>query len=66
MAGIKPCFYIKEGKTRQEVAKIIAADTKIRALVLGAASSSSNPLVSYFTGKGLSELTVPLVIVPKT
>lgn len=62
--GQRPAFYIKEGKTRQEVAEIIAQDPTIRALVLGASSTNANPLISYFTGKGLSELNVPLVIVP--
>ncbi|MEM7650828.1 MAG: universal stress protein [Pseudomonadota bacterium] len=61
-----PAFYIKEGKTREELMNIISTDTTIRALVLGAAASSSNPLISYFTGKGLSDLKVPLVIVPES
>ncbi len=62
--GQRASFYIKEGKTRQEVVEIIGQDETIRALVLGASSTNSNPLISYFTGKGLSELRVPLVIVP--
>jgi len=64
MSGLISAFYIKEGKTPQEIVKILNTDTTIRALVLGAAASSSNPLISYFTGKGLSSLKVPLVIVP--
>ncbi len=64
IAGIIPAFYIKEGKTRQQVVEVINTDKTLRALVLGAASSSTNPLISYFTGKGLSHLRVPLVVVP--
>ncbi len=64
--GQRPAFYIKEGKTRQEVAQIIAEDKTIRALVLGASATNANPLISYFTGKGLYELNVPLVIVPES
>ncbi|MCB9983228.1 MAG: universal stress protein [Rhodospirillales bacterium] len=58
-------FYIKEGKTFRGVSQILNTDPMIRALVLGASSVSSNPLISYFTGKGLSELRVPLLIVPE-
>ena len=63
-SGLYTGFYIKEGKTRQEIMDVLNTDKTIRALVLGASSTNSNPLVSYFTGKGLSELRLPLVIVP--
>ncbi len=63
--GEYPAFYIKEGVTRKEVAEIIAEDKTIRALVLGASANNSNPLITYFTGKGLYELKVPLVVVPE-
>lgn len=66
MSGLIPAIYIKEGKTRQQIVDILSTDRTIRALVLGAAASSSNPLISYFTGKGLADLRVPLVIVPET
>lgn len=66
MSGLIPAFYIKEGKTRQQVMEILNTDNTIRALVLGAAANSSNPLISYFTGKGLSDLKVTLVIVPES
>ena len=65
MSGLMPGFYIREGKTREEVSKVLNTDPTIRALVLGASPSSSNPLISHFTGKGLAELHVPLVIVPE-
>lgn len=65
MSGLIPGIYIKEGKTRQEVMTILNTDMTIRALVLGAAASSTNPLISFFTGKGLADLRVPLVIVPE-
>jgi hypothetical protein len=64
MSGLMPAFYIREGKTRQQVAEIVSTDKTLRVLVLGAASSSTNPLISYFTGKGLPYLRVPLLIVP--
>ena len=41
-------------------------DLSITKLILGGSvqSKSPGPLVSYFTGKGLSKLRVPLTIVP--
>ena len=66
LSGQIPALYVREGKVRQEVMNILATDDTIRALVLGATGSSSNPLISYFTGKGLADLKVPLVIVPET
>ena len=65
LSGEIPGLYIKEGKIRQEVMNIFATDQSIRALVLGASGSSSNPLISYFSGKGLADLKVPLLIVPE-
>ena len=64
-SGLIPGFYIKEGKRYDEIMELVNTDPSIRTLVLGAAASSSNPLISYFTGKGLSELRVPLLIVPE-
>ncbi len=64
MCGERAAFYIKEGKTHQEVASLLKQDKSLRALVLGAASSRRNPLITYFTGKGLAELNVTLLIVP--
>lgn len=65
LSGTVSSFYIKEGKTYREVARILNTDRTIRKLVLGASSVSSNPLISYFTGKGLNDLRVPLLIVPE-
>ena len=63
MCGLIPSFYVREGDTRQQVLDILTTDTTIRALVLGV--SKNNALISYLTGRGLSDLTVPLVIVPE-
>lgn len=64
MSGQIPVLYIEEGQKREVIMATIAGDPQIKMLVLGAGSQSSNPLVSYFTGKGLAELRVPLLVVP--
>jgi hypothetical protein len=47
------------------ITEVLARDHSIRRLVLGAGvGGTPGPLVSYFTGKGLSQLPVPLTIVP--
>jgi hypothetical protein len=66
LCGQLSAIYIVEGHTRDTIIHVLNVDPNIRMLVLGAGTASSNPLVSYFTGKGLSALRVPLLIVPDT
>lgn len=64
--GLRPCLYLREGDRIDALVDAINEDTNIRALILGAgtAASGPGPMVSYFTGKGISRLRVPLVLVP--
>lgn len=64
--GVVPLFYIAEGGRVDEIITIIDEDDDIEALVLAgnADGGTSGKLVSYFSGKGLPRLRVPLVIVP--
>ncbi len=64
--GKIPMVCIEEGDRSDFIIKTIDDNKNIAALVLASASGSSNPgpLVSYFSGKGLSRLTVPLLIIP--
>lgn len=64
MSGQRPAIYIREGKTREAILSVLDSDPLIKMLVLGAGTQSSNPLVSFFTGKGLASLRVPLLVVP--
>ncbi len=66
MTGQPPTIHIREGKSREELAKLIAEDRSISVLVLGSASGSDGPgpLVTAFAGKFGSQLRVPLTIVP--
>ncbi len=65
MNGGQPAiYYMKEGKPREAILEVLNEDPYIKMLVLGAGTESSNPLVSYFTRKGLRALRVPLLVVP--
>ena len=64
--GHFPMLCIEEGVKSDTIIDIIDRYSNISALILAADSTSNKPgpLVSYFTGKGLSRLKVPLFIVP--
>lgn len=65
--GKIPMVSIEEGGDRSDfILKTIEKNKNIVALVLASAAGSSNPgpLVTYFSGKGLSKLPVPLLVVP--
>lgn len=61
-----PMICIEEGDKVDTILKIVSENSNISALILGASTNVKNPgpLVSYFSGKGLSQLTVPLLLVP--
>lgn len=65
MTGQPPSIYIREGKSRDELVKLLNEDRSICVLVLGAASTGEGPgpLVTAFTRAG-SGLRIPLTIVP--
>lgn len=64
--GQPPTIHIREGKSRDELLKLIAEDRSISVLVLAAAKSGEGPgpLVTALTGKLASQLRIPLTIVP--
>jgi nucleotide-binding universal stress UspA family protein len=66
LTGQPPSIYIREGKSRDELLKLIAEDRSISVLVLGASSKGEGPgpLVTAFTGKTGSQLRIALTIVP--
>lgn len=63
ISGQRPSLYICEGNRHKALTDTINNDDEIVALVLGA-GGSNDPLVSYFTGKGISSLGVPVFVVP--
>ena len=66
LTGQPPAIHIREGKSRDELIKLLNEDPSICVLVLGASSSGEGPgpLVTAFTGKSASQLRIPLTIVP--
>lgn len=66
MTGERPAFFILEAKSKElEIVSLINGDDTIKMLVLGGETTGSpGPLVSYFSGKGLGNLRVPLTVVP--
>jgi nucleotide-binding universal stress UspA family protein len=66
LTGQPPAIHIREGKSRDELLKLLAEDRSISVLVLGSSSSNEGPgpLVSAFIGKTGSQLRIPLTIVP--
>ena len=66
LTGQPPAIHIREGKSRDELIKLLTEDRSISVLVLGSASSSEGPgpLVTAFAGKLGSQLRIPLTIVP--
>lgn len=65
-SGLLPVLDIAEGNPAESLIEAINADQAIRMLVLGAQTGAGGPgpLVSYFTGKGLARLRVPVLVVP--
>jgi hypothetical protein len=64
--GMMPGFYLYEGNRMDRIVDAINEYRIIRALVLGAGEGTvaSGSLVSYFSGKGLNRLRVPMIVVP--
>ncbi|MEX6508860.1 universal stress protein [Jiella sp. M17.18] len=65
--GIEPEVVVREGKTTEEIHRLIEADREIAILVLaaGEASEGPGPLVSSVSGKGAA-FPIPVTIVPNT
>lgn len=64
--GKVPMICIEEGERSNAILDVINRYPNICMLILAGESHSSNPgpLVSYFSGKGLQKLRVPLLVVP--
>lgn len=63
--GIMPRVSVRQGDAASIVRAIIAEDSEIAALVLGAAASGApGPLVSHFTGHDAGTLPVTVMLVP--
>lgn len=65
-AGIIPSLILREGDRHAEIVAIARGNPALVAIVLGASPDKGSPgsLVSYFTAKGISQIAVPVIIVP--
>ena len=66
LLGSYPILYLREGGRREELLALIDEDPSISILVLGANTSGGGPgpLVSALTGKFLSNMRIPMTLVP--
>jgi nucleotide-binding universal stress UspA family protein len=66
LSGMTPVFYLREGKVREELLKLIEEEKSISILVLAAGTDKKGPgpLVSQLAGKMSGTLPIPVTIVP--
>ena len=66
LVGSIPILYVREGKVRDELFKLLEEEPRISILVLGANTGSRGPgpLVTALTGKMIGKLHIPITVVP--
>ncbi len=66
LVGSIPVLYVREGKVRDELFKLLDEEPRISILVLGANTGSRGPgpLVSALTGNMIGKLRIPVTVVP--
>ncbi len=66
LAGAHPVVYIREGRRRDELLKMLEEEPSISILVLAAGTGPEGPgpLITALIGKSLGKLRVPVTIVP--
>jgi nucleotide-binding universal stress UspA family protein len=66
LVGTIPVLYVREGKVREELFKLLDEEPRISILVLGANTGSRGPgpLVSALTGNMIGKLRIPVTVVP--
>jgi nucleotide-binding universal stress UspA family protein len=66
LTGTLPVLYVREGQLRDQLIALITEEPTISILVLAAGieQGEPGPLITHFTSRGLSNLRIPLTIVP--
>ena len=66
LTGAMPILYIREGNRRDELMALIEEEPSISILVLAAGTGPEGPgpLITYFTGRGVGKLRIPVTVVP--
>ena len=64
--GTLPILYIREGDPRDQLTALIQEEPRISILVLAASTGPEGPgpLITYFTGRGVLKLRIPVTVVP--
>lgn len=64
--GTMPILYIREGDPRDQLTELIQEEPRISILVLAASTGPEGPgpLITYFTGRGVMKLQIPVTVVP--
>lgn len=63
--GLMPSYYIGQGEPGEALLAVINTDESIVQIILGGKPEHGpGPLVAFCTGKGLSRIKIPVVIVP--
>ena len=64
--GAMPVLYVREGKVREQLVKLVEEEPSISVLVLGAGTGPEGPgpLVTSLAGKLAGRFRVPITIVP--
>lgn len=64
--GTLPILYIREGDRRDQLVTLIQEEPRISILVLAASigTEGPGPLITYFIGRGMPKLRIPLTVVP--
>lgn len=65
-SGKMPIFFIREGKTREALIKLLDEEPSISILVLaaGVGRGGPGPIINHILGKGVGQLRVPVTVVP--
>jgi nucleotide-binding universal stress UspA family protein len=68
ITGVPPIIYIRHGRMRDALLRLIGEEPTISILVLAAGTGGRNPgpLISALTGKYYSRVQIPIMIVPGT
>ncbi len=64
--GTLPMIFIEEGDHSDKIVDVLADNRNMVSLLLAASPNSSKPgpLITYFSGKGVSRLPAPLMVIP--
>jgi len=64
--GVTPSLTLREGNLHDEIIRIANSNKSLSGIVLATSVTPGrgDPLIAYFTAKGLAKLSVPIIIVP--